>query len=221
MSQDLKPFKDSYEELVKQTDLKILNSEIGDDFIGVFDTTFDGTPLINVFENLKKSNKCFRRNSRTVKKAATLLDDDVLWSSITNEKEDSFNMSVSMNLVTKYNEIVALCYDEYVKKYDILNHLQGCQYTVNIQKNEPGQGYHIWHHEIEAKQAASRFLVSMVYLNTVIEGGETEFLYQHRRIQPQNGRVVLWPAQWSHTHRGNTPLKGNKYIATSWIHYAN
>ena len=46
MSQDIKPLKDSYEELIKQTDLKILNSEIGDDFIGVFDTTFDGTSLV-------------------------------------------------------------------------------------------------------------------------------------------------------------------------------
>ena len=221
MSQDLKPFKDSYEELVKQTDLKILNSEIGDDFIGVFDTTFDGTPLVHAFENFKKVNKVFKRNSKTTNRPSLHLEDNTFWSSISDEKEDSYNLSVSMAIVQKYNEAIALCYQEYSEKFHILYHLHGCQYTVNIQKNEPGQGYHIWHHEIEAKQAASRFLVSMMYLNTVVEGGETEFLYQHRRIQPKNGRVVLWPAQWTHTHRGNSPLKGNKYIATSWIHYAN
>jgi len=61
----------------------------------------------------------------------------------------------------------------------------------------------------------------MVYLNTVVEGGETEFKYQHRRVQPKYGRVVFWPSQWTHAHRGNPPLKGNKYIATSWIHYTS
>ena len=27
----------------------------------------------------------------------------------------------------------------------------------------------------------------------------------------------MWPAHWTHIHRGNPPLSGEKYIATSWI----
>ena len=46
-------------------------------------------------------------------------------------------------------------------------------------------------------------------------------LRDKRRVQPKNGRVVIWPSQWTHVHRGNPPLKGNKYIATSWIHYTS
>jgi hypothetical protein len=58
----------------------------------------------------------------------------------------------------------------------------------------------------------------MVYLNDVLDGGETEFLYQSRRVKPREGRVVIFPVQWTHTHRGNPPLSGEKYIATSWLH---
>ena len=47
--------------------------------------------------------------------------------------------------------------------------------------------------------------------------GETEFLYQRRRIEPRTGSLLLAPAAFTHTHRGNTPAQGDKYIATSWI----
>ena len=57
----------------------------------------------------------------------------------------------------------------------------------------------------------------MLYLNSVTEGGETEFLYQKRRIKPQQGRLVIFPAGFTHTHRGNPPLSGDKYILTSWV----
>jgi hypothetical protein len=62
-----------------------------------------------------------------------------------------------------------------------------------------------------------RKLVTMLYLNTVEEGGETEFLYLHRRIQPVQGRLLIFPAGFTHTHRGNPPLRGEKYILTSWL----
>ena len=67
--------------------------------------------------------------------------------------------------------------------------------------------------------ATRRVLVNMMYLNDVDEGGETEFLYQSMRVQPKKGRVVIWPAGFTHTHRGNPPLAGEKYIATAW--YSN
>ena len=57
----------------------------------------------------------------------------------------------------------------------------------------------------------------MLYLNYVDDGGETEFLYQHKRFKPEAGKLLIWPAPWTHLHRGNPPLKGEKYIITSWI----
>ena len=82
-------------------------------------------------------------------------------------------------------------------------------------------GYHAWHSEV-APQAGTfenlhRVLFFMYYLNDVAEGGETEFFYQQRKVQPRQGRMVIAPAYFTHTHRGNRPVTGHKYILTSWI----
>ena len=55
-----------------------------------------------------------------------------------------------------------------------------------------------------------------VYLNDDFDGGETEFLYQQRREQAVEGDVLIFPASYTHTHRGNPPIGNSKYIATSW-----
>ena len=54
----------------------------------------------------------------------------------------------------------------------------------------------------------------------VEEGGELEFLYQSLRVKPKRGDLVVWPAGFTHLHRGNPPLKGEKYIIKGWIDYA-
>jgi len=96
--------------------------------------------------------------------------------------------------------------------------------TINLQKYLRGSGgYHHWHSEIYPQNASGeslhRVLLWMVYLNDVAEGGETEFLYQGRKIAPKQGRLVIAPAGFTHTHRGNVAVSGDKYIATSWLLY--
>lgn len=59
----------------------------------------------------------------------------------------------------------------------------------------------------------------ILYLNDVEEGGETEFLYYGKRIKPTAGTLLLWPAGFTHVHRGNPPLSGEKYILTGWVEY--
>ena len=55
-----------------------------------------------------------------------------------------------------------------------------------------------------------------LYLNTIEDGGETEFLYQGKRVKAEQGKLLIWPAGFTHVHRGNPPLKESKYILTSW-----
>jgi hypothetical protein len=89
-----------------------------------------------------------------------------------------------------------------------------------IQKTLPGEGYHVWHFEQGSNiQTVCRVAAYTLYLNDVEEGGETEFLYQHKRIPPKAGTIVLFPAAYTHTHRGNPPLSGEKYIMTGWLVY--
>lgn len=94
--------------------------------------------------------------------------------------------------------------------------------AINIQKYVQGKGgYPHWHSEqfpqLSHNEALHRVVLYMYYLNDVEEGGATEFYYQQRKVQPKKGTMVIAPAGFTHSHRGNMPLSGDKYIATSWI----
>lgn len=94
--------------------------------------------------------------------------------------------------------------------------------SVNLQRYAPDTGgYPYWHCEIYPRDAdcesLHRVLLWTVYLNDDFAGGETEFFFQQRTIQPRTGSLLFAPAGFTHTHRGNTPRSGPKYIATSWV----
>jgi hypothetical protein len=115
-------------------------------------------------------------------------------------------------------------YDSYRKSYNL-----GGSYPLTlpenyilpyykIQKAEPGGGFCSWHCEFNQTVHAKRYLVWMLYLNDVEQGGKTEFL-SGQKIKPKRGRLVLWPAYFTHIHRAAPDLKENKYILTGWFEY--
>jgi hypothetical protein len=195
------------------SDIKIYKSDIRD-FIGIFDTDFDGDFLIKTFHNLKDINKTFDRNFLEEKKD---IEDEAY--SATAEIKESYE--VDTMILRSYNDLVSLCMKEYAKHYTMLQQIPCIQFSANIQKTSKCQGYHVFHWENGTYTSTHRHLATMVYLNDVLDGGETEFLYQSRRIKPRAGRVVIFPVAWTHTHRGNPPLSGDKYIATGWLYHRN
>lgn len=93
---------------------------------------------------------------------------------------------------------------------------------VNLQWYADGEGgYPYWHCELYPRDAAAetlhRHLLWTLYLNDGFDEGETEFLFQQRRIVPRTGSVLIAPTAFTHTHRGNRPCGADKFIATSWI----
>lgn len=94
--------------------------------------------------------------------------------------------------------------------------------SINLQWYGAGEGgYPYWHCEQYPRDASCetlhRHLLWTLYLNDEFEEGETEFMYQQRKIKPQTGSLLIAPAGFTHTHRGNRPQGGDKFIATSWI----
>ena len=79
--------------------------------------------------------------------------------------------------------------------------------------------YSRWHSEAGELSNCDRAMAWMIYLNDDFKGGETEFKYQKHREIPETGKLVIWPASYTHTHRGGMIMDGTKYIATGWIHY--
>jgi hypothetical protein len=185
-------------------------------FIELYENAFSKEfceKVIDYFENMHKSgashNRLKSENASSIKKED--------YAFIPNE-EDYLKLDFSLNLVAEFNAIFWNKFQEYQNKFSVLETFgQFANYAFKIQKTEIGGGYHIWHCENGARAQLTRVGVWMLYLNDVEEGGETEFLYQHKRFKPKTGTLVIWPAGYTHTHRGNPPLSNTKYIVTGWI----
>ena len=124
---------------------------------------------------------------------------------------DAFSPGESKNLM----EFVNGCLYYYINEISYLTNFNFVSAVVPLQKTEPTQGYHMFHGENLNWNLQHRTMAWMVYLNDVPEGGETEFLYQKRKLKPEKGTVVIWPGSFTHLHRGNPPMS-DKYIATGW-----
>ena len=186
------------------------------DFIEVYDNALPDEwcdKYIEFFNNNKKLS--YDRNFLYGKNYQQILAEDTAIDMISETNEISLSFSTKDFL--KY---FWPCYSKYYEKYSILKNMERQDvYVLKIQKTEPSQGYHVWHAEKMQRFQQQRVAVLMCYLNDVEEGGETEFLYQQKRIKPKKGRIVIWPSSFTHTHRGNPPISGSKYIITGWVEF--
>jgi len=112
---------------------------------------------------------------------------------------------------------------EYIKQYPWCNAYSSwqCWTQIPIQHYKPTGAYHGWHSERTntIPNVANRHLVFMTYLNDVTDAGETEFFHQKVKIKPEKGLTLIWPADWTFTHRGIPSPTQEKYIITGWFNY--
>ena len=101
-------------------------------------------------------------------------------------------------------------YADKVARYDI------CE-LINIQHYKPGEGFLTWHKE-RNDAGCDRHLVFMTYLNDVPDGG-TEFYYQNTITKAVKGDTLIWPSDWTHTHKSQVSFTQEKYIITGWYSY--
>ena len=128
----------------------------------------------------------------------------------------SFSEDIEINeLVYNY---VSQGIDRYCEDFSYLkaNDSWRLSPSYNIQRyNGEKEGYFSLHNEASGSYPY-RILAWMVYLNNAECG--TEFPYQERTVSPKAGRTAIWPAGWTHPHKGVTPNIGVKYIATGWFY---
>jgi len=136
--------------------------------------------------------------------------------------EQLFLEVADSTLASHTNMIIGSAFELYVNEYQGVTNSADpvSSWTCKIQKTKSGGGYHIWHCEDGAFLYRDRVLTWMIYLNDipVENGGATDFLHQNCSFQPTTGTMVLWPATYTHMHRGAF-LTGDipKYIATGWF----
>ena len=129
------------------------------------------------------------------------------------------------DLQQRYDQLLAQCCDLYTQRFPWSNGYNPWTVTsdINIQRYDPGEGFTAWHTERTGviMPMATRHLVFMTYLNTVVDGGETEFFHQQLKIKPQQGLTLIWPADWTWTHRGLPSPTETKWVITGWFNYVS
>ena len=127
----------------------------------------------------------------------------------------------SLDLQEETNKILEEGLKLYMEQYPSLGSCHNFySHVVKVQRTPPKGGFHIWHCE-RGPTDMGRCLVWTIYLNDVPDGeGETEFLEYGIKIKPKKGTVCFFPADWTHSHRGNAVYTHNKYIATGWYYIA-
>lgn len=191
-----------------------------DDFIGVWDGFVPKAfceELMQFFEDTYNMNSSVVPGTADSDMEEIVRGEDQYQGSL-NRKDISILLNYHQpELAYKVNQFLTSCCLHYICEYDQLRKVPMISSDQKMQKTEPGGGYHLWHYENSAHSHAQRELTWMIYLNDIPDGeGETEFLYQRRRIKPTQGTVVIWPAGLTHVHKGNTVLTTDKYILTGW-----
>lgn len=168
--------------------------------------------IINLFENSTDKQIEGRIGNESIKK----------------DTKDSTDITVHLEDIVSYPEWIKCTeiifsgllkqIEIYKEEYPSVNLLDKWKIDncYNIQRYFPGQGFYKFHCENTQRYYQNRVLAWMIYLNDVTDGGGTEFLDQKLIINAEQGKVVIWPAGWTHMHRGIVSSTQTKYIATGW-----
>ena len=113
------------------------------------------------------------------------------------------------------------CYQDYTTQWPFLTKFaKNLQIgTFNLQRYQSGQHFQSMHTERSSLDDLHRIFAWMTYLNDVEDGGGTYFEHYDLRVKPSTGKTLIWPAEWTHAHKGEILNKGNKYIVTGRMHF--
>jgi hypothetical protein len=127
---------------------------------------------------------------------------------------------------TEVSKVILSTVNEYMNRYakelglmEMMPELHTMDCLIQRSNADTFDAYSRWHSEAGELSNCDRAMAWMLYLNDDFKGGETEFKFQKHREIPETGKLVIWPASYTHTHRGGMIMDGTKYIATGWIHY--
>ena len=151
--------------------------------------------------------------------------------SLNSDKKDSLDIVIKPKeillpgneIFKEYFEKLFECHSDYINQWPFIKNISQ-QYEIgsfNLQRYTPGQHFKVIHTERSGIGTLHRVFVFMTYLNDVKEGGSTYFSHYDLEIQPKQGLTLIWPAEWTHAHRGNILKEGSKYIITGWINFSN
>ena len=145
---------------------------------------------------------------------------------IEKKTKNCTEMYIKLNeqILSPYLGELENCINEYKNNFIELDTISSWSVIekIKIQKYQPGEAFYKWHCENDGQKnciTSRRLLAFMTYLNNVNDGGETQWKYQKIETKPVQGDTVIWPADWTHTHKGCVSKTETKYIITGWYSF--
>ena len=134
--------------------------------------------------------------------------------------KDSIELAITVHNqdkeIIKYQKCLQQVLNLYMKKYPEVDKCEKFKFAdANIQKYPKKGGFKKWHHERTLSLYSKRLLVFMTYLNNIVNGG-TIFKYQKITTPSKKGLTLIWPPDFTHTHKGQIVDK-EKMIITGWF----
>lgn len=183
---------------------------------------FIGSWIINPLSICDELINYFELNKKKQKKGVTLRGINLDSKNSTDIKIAPRDMKLPGNeIFEKYFHNLYSCYQDYVAEWSFLatfaENLQVSSF--NLQRYQSGQHFQKLHTERSSLENLHRVFAWMTYLNDVEQedGGSTFFSHYDLAIQPRKGLTLIWPAEWTHAHKGNVLRANNKYIITGWM----
>lgn len=148
-------------------------------------------------------NSAFMLNNKRTKVDKSIRDTKVL-DIYYNLEGDIFSFSISKILYEAgkdYSERWSTGFSE-------MEHPQ----ILHYKKGEGHYGKHA-----DASPENNRIFSSVLYLNDVEEGGETSFVHFGIDISPKAGSLLMFPAEYAHTHIAKPPISSDKFVVVTWF----
>ncbi len=146
------------------------------------------------------------------------------------DEKNSDDISIAPNEINfpgnevfiKYFHSLFSCHKDYLAQWPFLaTFAKNLEIgSFNLQRYQSGQHFQKLHTERSGLDTLHRILAWMTYLNDVDEGGSTIFSHYDLEVQPRKGLTLIWPAEWTHAHKGNVLNAGSKYIITGWMDFS-
>ena len=190
-----------------------ISASVHPNFMGcwVFEDTSVCDDLIQFFEENRESHRAGRTSLRSVNETVKQSTDIPIAPLDLKEKK--------FYVFSKFIEHLHCCHLDYFEQWELLKKFYPRLHIgpFNLRRYDTGGHFGAVHSERTSLNALQRVFAWMTYLNDVPEGGETEFTLFDLSIKPEKGKTLIWPAEWTHAHRGSIVKQGPKYITTGWL----
>ena len=175
-----------------------------------------------IFDDVSVCDDIIDYYNKSNKKFQGLVADGTEKVVVDINKKNSTECLIEDEILTlKYNSLLQNCLEQYMEEYEYAAAYSRIVLAHNhfkIKYYQPKQGYFDWHCERIGPTTARRHLSFLTYLNDVPDGG-TEFYYQQSTIKAVKGKTVIWPVDWTFTHRGQISQEHEKYIISGYYRF--